>query len=140
MESTRQDVLTDRFAIHELKKISKFKKNKPMDDWLKLINAETEGDLMDIQKTTNIPEVRDTIVMLRQMSTDDIIRQEAYYREKRLHDEASALGHAKREGIEEVACSLLRMGSMSKEDITQATSLTLERIQELASEVSGASA
>ena len=150
MESTRHDVLTDRFAIHffELKKISKFKKNKPMDDWLKLINAETEGDLMDIQKTTNIPEVRDTIVMLRQMSADDIIRQEAYYREKRLHDEASALGHAKREGIaegraegkEEVACNMLASGSVSKEDIAKFTGLTIERLQELAAEISGASA
>ncbi|MBQ8135623.1 MAG: hypothetical protein IJ192_14695 [Clostridia bacterium] len=38
------------------------------------------------------------IVMLRQLSADEQVRQEAFYREKRLHDEASALGHARREG------------------------------------------
>ena len=43
-------------------------------------------------------EIGDTIVMLRELSADDKIRQEAYYREKRLHDEATALGHARREG------------------------------------------
>ena len=53
---------------------------------------------MAIQDTTNIPEVKDTIVMLRKLSADDKIRQEAYYRERLLHDEASALGSARREG------------------------------------------
>lgn len=72
-----------------------------MEDWLNLINAETEGELMDIQQTTTIPEVKDTIVMIRQMSSDEKIRQEVYYREKRLHDEATALGGARREGIAE---------------------------------------
>ena len=53
---------------------------------------------MAIQQTTVIPEVRNTIVKLRQMSADEKIRMEAFYREKRLHDEASALGSARREG------------------------------------------
>ena len=100
MENERHEILTDKFAIHffELKKLSKFKKNRRMEDWLNLINAETEGDLMAIQQTTQIPEVKDTIVMLRQLSADEQVREEAYYREKRLHDEASALGSARREG------------------------------------------
>ena len=100
MESDRHEVLTDKFAIHffELKKLGKCKRNKRMEDWLNLINAETEDDLMAIQQTTQIPEVQETIVMLRQLSADEQVRQEAFYREKRLHDEASALGHARREG------------------------------------------
>ena len=53
---------------------------------------------MAIQQTTQIPEVKGTIVMLRQLSADEQMRQEAYYREKRLHDEATALGSARREG------------------------------------------
>ena len=102
-ENERNEVLTDKFAIHffELLKINKYKKNKRVEDWLNLINAETEGDLMAIQQKTTIPEVQQTIVMLREMSADEKIRQEAYYREKRLHDEASALGSARREGKEE---------------------------------------
>ena len=39
--------------------------------------------------------------MLRQLNADDKVREEAYYREKQLHDEASALGGAKREGYVE---------------------------------------
>lgn len=69
-----------------------------MEDWLNLINAETEGDLMAIQQNTSIPEVQQTIVMLRKLNADERVRQEAFYREKRLHDEASALGNARREG------------------------------------------
>lgn len=96
MENERHEVLTDKFAIHffELKKLSKLGKNKRMEDWLNLINAETEGDLMAIQQNTSIPEVQQTIVMLRKLNADERVRQEAFYREKRLHDEASALGSA----------------------------------------------
>ena len=100
MEKNRHEVLSDKFGIHffELKKINNIRKNTAMEDWLRVINAETEDELMAIQQTTAIPEVRNTIVKLRQMSADEKIRMEAYYREKRLHDEASALGSARREG------------------------------------------
>ena len=103
LEHERGEVLSDKFAIHffELRKLDRSKKNKRMEDWLNLIDAETEGDLMNIQQTTTIPEVRDTIVMLRELSADEKVRQEAYYREKRLHDEATALGNARREGMAE---------------------------------------
>ena len=105
LESSRNELLTDKFAIHffELKKLKRSGKNKRMEDWLNLINAETEDDLMAIQQNTDIdiPEVKETIVMLRQLSADEKVRQEAYYREKRLHDEATALGTARREGIAE---------------------------------------
>ena len=42
-----------------------------------------------------------TTVILREMSADEKIREEARRREKRLHDEATALNHARKEGIEE---------------------------------------
>ena len=101
MEKDRHEVLSDKFAIHffELRKIKNAAKHKRMEDWLNLINAETEGDLMEIQSKTTIPEVQKTIVKLRELSADERIRQEAYYREKRLHDEATALNGARREGI-----------------------------------------
>lgn len=121
METERHEVLSDKFSIHffELKKIGKSKQNKPMEDWLNLINAETEGDLMDIQQTTTIPEINETIVMLREMSADEKIRQEAYYREKRLHDEATALGNAKREGIEQMIAGM-RASGLTEEQIEAA--------------------
>ena len=102
-EKERDEVMTDKLAIHffELKKVGKFKRNKRMEDWLTLINAETEGDLMALQQSTSIPEIQKTIVILREMSADEKIREEARRREKRLHDEATALNHARKEGIEE---------------------------------------
>ncbi len=101
-EKERDEIMTDKLAIHffELKKVGKYKRNKRMEDWLTLINAETEGDLMALQQNTSIPEIQKTIVILREMSADEKIREEARRREKRLHDEATALNHARKEGIE----------------------------------------
>ena len=101
-EKERDEIMTDKLAIHffELKKVGKYKRNKRMEDWLTLINAETEGDLMALQQNTSIPEIQKTIVILREMSADEQIREEARRREKRLHDEATALNHARKEGIE----------------------------------------
>ena len=42
-------------------------------------------------EATQIPEIKKAIVELRRMSASEKIRQEAEYREKMLHDEASAL-------------------------------------------------
>ena len=69
-----------------------------MEDWLDLINAETESDLMEIQNKSTIPEVHETIVKLRELSADEKLKREAYYREKRMHDEASAIIGSRREG------------------------------------------
>lgn len=101
LETNRHEALSDKLDIHffELRKIKNSKKHKPMEDWLNLINAETEGELMDIETNTQIKEVRDTIVILCELNADEKVKQEAYYREKRLHDEASALGNARRKGI-----------------------------------------
>lgn len=82
METNRHEVLSDKLDIHffELKKIQNSANHKPMEDWLKLINAETEGELMDIETNTQIKEVRDTIVILRELNADEKVKQEAYYR------------------------------------------------------------
>ena len=56
---------------------------------------------MAIQQTTSIPEVKDTIVILRELSADEQLRRLAEMREKRLHDEASTLNGARREGFQQ---------------------------------------
>ena len=126
LEKNRHEMLSNKFNIHffELRKIKKSPQNKPMEDWLNLINAETEGDLMDVEAATQIQEVKSAIVVLRELNADDKVRQEAYYREKRLHDEATALGHARREGEaigakreREKAKALLRSLGHSEEEI-----------------------
>ena len=45
--------------------------------------------------------MKEIIVEKRELSADEKVRQEAYYREKRLHDEATALGNARCEGMAE---------------------------------------
>lgn len=131
LETERNEVLTEKFAIHffELKKLSKFKKNRRMEDWLNLINAETEGDLMAIQQTTQIPEVKDTIVMLRQLSADEQVRMEAHYREKRLHDEATALGSARREGVLDTLASLVEDGILTIDDAAKRANMTVSEFE-----------
>ena len=52
------------------------------------------------QQTTTIPEVKKTIVMLRHLSADEKVRQEAYYREKRMRDEDNAIIGSRREGFQ----------------------------------------
>ena len=56
---------------------------------------------MALQQSTSIPEIQKTIVILREMSADEQIREEARRREKRLHDEATALNYARKEGLAE---------------------------------------
>ncbi len=136
LETERHEVLTEKFAIHffELKKLGKFKKNRRMEDWLNLINAETEGDLMAIQQTTQIPEVKDTIVMLRQLSADEQVRMEAHYREKRLHDEATALGSARREGKSEgmlvTLVGLVKKGLLTVAQAAEEAHMTVPEFEE----------
>ena len=103
LEKDTHEELSDKFAIHffELKKCGKYRTGKPMDDWIRLINAETEEELMDIQNNTSIPEVKETIVTLRQLSADEKVRRLAEFREKRLHDEISSLTGARREGLQQ---------------------------------------
>ena len=53
---------------------------------------------MDLETTTQIPEIHKAIVLLRELNADEKLQQQVHYREKRLHDEASALGNAQRKG------------------------------------------
>ena len=122
MEVKHHDILSDKAAIHffELRNVNKARQHKPVEDRLDLINAETVGDLMAIQEETKIPEVKKTIVKLITLSGDEKVREEAYYREKQLHDEASALGYARSEGRAEERAYLverMRQVGISEEQV-----------------------
>lgn len=100
LETTRHEQLSEKCAIHffELKKIGKkVNKNDRMELWLQLINAESEEEL-DMIKETNIPVMEKAVMIIHQMSDDEKIQEIARLREKALHDEASALSNARREG------------------------------------------
>ena len=88
---------------------------------------------MAIQQTTQIPEVKDTIVMLRQLSADEQVRMEAHYREKRLHDEATALGSARREGraegMIETLVALVNDGVLTVTDAATRANMTVSEFE-----------
>lgn len=101
MEKNRHEVLSDRFAIHffELKKIGKHpNKDKPLELWLQLINAETEEELQMLEQT-NVQEISQAILVLRELSADEKMRYMAEMREKALHDEATAIHAALEKGM-----------------------------------------
>ena len=98
----RRRLFTKKFAIHvfELKKLNRFIKGRPMEDWLRLINVGSKEELMAIIDSATIPEVRDAGIVLNDFQADERMRQEAWYREKQMHDEASQIDDAIEEGIE----------------------------------------
>jgi predicted transposase/invertase (TIGR01784 family) len=103
MEKNRHELLTDKFAIHffELKKIGKHpNKENPMELWLQLINAETEEEL-EMLENTNVKEISQAVLILRELNADEKMRYLADMREKALHDEATAINAAEKKGREE---------------------------------------
>ena len=62
--------------------------NKRMEDWLSLFNAETEGDLQEIESSTEIPEVKHVIGILRELSADESVWEEVRQREAELREQA----------------------------------------------------
>ena len=95
------EVFSDKFSIHffELKKVGK----KPNPDssrelWLQFINADNE-EALDMLSQTNVPIMKKAVNVIYDMSEDTKIREIARLREKAMHDEASALKHAKAEGM-----------------------------------------
>ena len=84
---------------------------------------------MDVEATTQIKEVKKAIVVLRELNADDQLRAEAHYREKRLHDEATALGHARREGIMEgtvtALAGLVKDGLLTIEEAAKRSNMSV---------------
>ena len=82
---------------------------------------------MDVEVNTNIQEVKKAIVVLRELNADEQLKYEASLREKRLHDEASALGCARREGKAEGRAEGLIEGRA--EGIEEERKRTIERLR-----------
>ena len=88
---------------------------------------------MDIETNIQIKEVCDTTVILRELNADEKVKQEAYYREKRLYDEASDLGSARREGIEvgtiSILSSLVKDGILTSSDAAKRANMTVSEFE-----------
>ncbi len=67
---------------------------------MQLINAENEEEL-DMLNNTNVPAIQRAVVVIKDMSADERIREAAIQRETMLHDKATALRFARDSGYTE---------------------------------------
>ena len=67
---------------------------------MQLINAENEEEL-DMLNNTNVPAIQRAVVVIKDMSADERIREAAFQRETLLHDKATALRFARDTGYTE---------------------------------------
>ena len=103
LEVTRHTPLTDRMSLHyfELPKLPKsISKDDELKLWLSLFNAETEEELKQIE-ALEVPIMKETIGAYRHVTATDEFKQMERLRSRTRNNEASALGHARREGQRE---------------------------------------
>ena len=101
-----------------------------MEDWLRLINVGSKEELMAIIDSATIPEVRDAGIVLNDFQADERMRQEAWYREKQMHDEASELGEAKEEGRFGAIAEFARDGIISVEEAAKRAGLSVSEFED----------
>ncbi len=94
LEKKRGELLTDKVSFHylELKKAAGESGDSTLLQWLHLINAETEDDLMAAEamaQKTDASEIKEAIVRIRTLSADEKARELAYQRELSLHEKAT---------------------------------------------------
>lgn len=148
-------LLTDDMQIHifELPKFEKFGdkdlENK-INEWLRFLNYAHKED-KNMRASYRNPAIHKAFDMLEIISADEKTRRLAEMREKALKNERSELSAAKKEGIEEgmqkgiergiekgkmeekqnAAKTLLKMGVLSAEQISEVTGLSIEELQKL---------
>jgi predicted transposase/invertase (TIGR01784 family) len=140
--------LTDDMVIHifELPKFGKtVKTGHPegaMREWLHFFNHAHEED-ETMRTNYRNPAIRKAFAILEILSADQKTRLLAEMREKALRNERSELAAARKKGLEEgiekgatdkakeTAETLLKMGVLSTEQISQATGLSVKEIRKL---------
>ena len=94
-----EEIFTDKMSIRflELRKCKTYDKDNPLETWLQFLNAKSEEDFEMVQSVGN-EAINNAVIKIYNMSADDKMRERAWIREKALHDEASAMAGARREG------------------------------------------
>ncbi len=103
LEENRHELLTDKCAIYffELLKLDKeIDKDNARKLWLQFVNAETSEEL-DMLNKTEVPEIKEAIGMLKNLSADEKMREEAWLREKTIRDYISGMSNAEKKGRQE---------------------------------------
>jgi predicted transposase/invertase (TIGR01784 family) len=100
LEVTRHTPLTDRMSLRYFE-LPKLPELVNADDkllvWLKLFDAKTEEDLTKLE-ALEVSDMQQAIKAYRHVSATEEFRALERMRSDRQHNEASALGHARREG------------------------------------------
>jgi predicted transposase/invertase (TIGR01784 family) len=103
LEVMRHTPLTDKMSLHYFE-LPKLPEVIDADDglklWLTLFNAETEEDLAKIE-ALEVLVMNETIGAYRHVTATDEFKEIERLRSRARHNEASALGHARREGYRE---------------------------------------
>jgi predicted transposase/invertase (TIGR01784 family) len=147
-------VLTDIFEIYiiELNKIPHIDDGSKLWPWLKFLKATRTEELDMLQQ--HYPELREPVVHLKELSADELMREEQWAYEKACRDDKARIYYAtkqgeakgkaegkaegiiegeakgKAEGIAEVAMSMLQEG-MPAAQVARFTGLTPEEINNL---------
>jgi predicted transposase/invertase (TIGR01784 family) len=104
LEVNRHTLLTDKMDMHyfELPKFPGLPKTRnPEDDlelWLALFKARTEEELEQLE-ALEVTEMQEAIKAYRRIVTTDEFKELERLRDRALHDEATALGHARRKAM-----------------------------------------
>jgi predicted transposase/invertase (TIGR01784 family) len=99
LDVTWHTLLTDKLSLHyyELPKLPVLTSaDNGLELWLTLFNAETEEDLIKIEKL-EVPIMKQAIGAYRNITATDEFKEAERLRSLARHNEASALGHARRE-------------------------------------------
>jgi len=99
-EAVRNEVLTDKLAIHffELTKLpEKIDKSKKIELWLKLISAETEEELSELESSES-EEIKEALAYVKRLNADELFKKQIEMRENALLEETSALSFAEDKG------------------------------------------
>ncbi len=100
LEVTRHNQLTDKQVLHyfELPKLPKvISREDEQKLWLTLFRAETEEQLKQIEEM-EVPIMEEAIKAYRHVTATDEFKEIERLRSRTRHNEASAIGHARREG------------------------------------------
>ena len=123
-EDIRNEILTNKLAIHffELTKIPKnINENKRIELWLKLIGAETEEELRELEKYKN-KEIKEALDYVKKLNADENFKKQIEIREMALIEEISALNFAESKGKQEKENEIIekiKKSGMSEEEINK---------------------
>ena len=139
------ELFSDRFQIHffELRKLDKYRKGKPVEEWLDLLNAKTDEEVMIIRDNTNIPEVKKVATIVREFNADDAERYRMIQDEVARLDELTEINAAFRAGCEEgltkgetigfnnALISLVKKGTITVSAAAENANMTEEEFRKL---------